>query len=422
MKIIYTSLLTLSLSSQFAFSAPKSFSIDDVAKQVKQGNYLVLEEAERLYQARQNISVARAGLLPRLNLWKVASTALGSAIEPASLLELVPEIAPFLVPANWFRAKETEILYFAEMEGYRALWANELLQAKSLYYQILFDQNLLTVTEKAHTRLKEVETVVKARESTGHLPSGSTKIIQIKRLALEADRKNLSLLVSEEHNAMKAFLGLQAQEELELKAIPKPDYSSFEDINANELLLRVVDVAPENRQYGHFLKVLPLIKKEIRFSFLGASDISRGVAGGIFDDIPMPDGLGFGQGASLDILRSKEKIMTLQKVGIEETLKRNLFNTVSRFNSMLELAENIESRAELSDGVWKNLKRKLVLGEEVDFQEITEATEVILGVDIAVMAHEQEFLKSNERISRLLFNNDYDLESPEFDVIRRRRE
>lgn len=416
MKSLFT-FLFLGFFSQAVFAVPRNISIDELAKQVKEANYSVLEEAERLYQARENVSMARAGLLPKLNLWKIASAALGSSIEPTSLIELVPDIAPFLVPANWFRAKQGEILYFAEKEGYRALWANEVSHAKTLFYQIRFDEDLLSVTQKAHLRLQDLERIVKARELTGHLPSGSTKVIQIKRLALEADLKSLGLLIFDEKNALKAFMGLATEEDVVLTPLERPDYSSIGAINPQELVLRVIDVAPENRQYEHFLKVLPLIKKEIQFSFLGASDISRGVAGGIFDDIPTPSGLGFGQSASMAILKSKEKMMGLQKKGIIETLKRNLFSSTARYNSMLDLASNIETRMQLSNELWKNLKRKLTIGEEVEFQEISEAAEVILGVDIAVMSHELEFRKNSERISRLLFENDYNKESPEYDVI-----
>ena len=118
--------------------AAQNITLDEVTQKVRDQNLTVLQNAEKVYQAKLSIDEARMNLLPRLNLWNVGRVLL----EPTVLLDVVQDIAPFLVPANWFRRKESEILYKAEMEGYRALQANEIYAARSLYLKVLMDQML----------------------------------------------------------------------------------------------------------------------------------------------------------------------------------------------------------------------------------------------------------------------------------------
>ena len=96
--------------SGFVFAQePTVITLSDVANHVKKQNYEVLQNAQRVYQARETINFSRRSLMPRLNLWSIATV----VIDWRSAIGLVDEIAPFLVPNNWLRVKQSEILYLA---------------------------------------------------------------------------------------------------------------------------------------------------------------------------------------------------------------------------------------------------------------------------------------------------------------------
>ena len=94
MKRFIISFVALTIS--FNLSAQTSISLDQVAEEVKQSNFTVLENAQRVYQAKETINFNKRNLLPRLNLWNILKT----PFSWKGALDVVQDIAPFLVPSN----------------------------------------------------------------------------------------------------------------------------------------------------------------------------------------------------------------------------------------------------------------------------------------------------------------------------------
>lgn len=164
-------ILTLIFSLAFSFTAlaqTTQLTLAEVAKKVGSNNFKVYENALKVYQAKKDIERVRMQLLPKLNIWTIAR----SVVDPTSLIDSVTDIAPFLVPANWFRLEQNKILYLAENEAYRALWGNEIHAAKAMYIRLLLDQTLLAFTETGITELTETWKIIQIREALG----GSTQI------------------------------------------------------------------------------------------------------------------------------------------------------------------------------------------------------------------------------------------------------
>src|SRR5690606_38859978 len=88
----------LSFSAQ-SIAATTTLSIEEVATKVKKSDFTVQSHAERVYQTKEAVQVARMNLLPKLNIWKVLSI-FGGWQNAGGLIE---GLVPFLVPANWFR-------------------------------------------------------------------------------------------------------------------------------------------------------------------------------------------------------------------------------------------------------------------------------------------------------------------------------
>ena len=83
-------------------------------------SYSVSSEAERVFQARENIKVARGNLLPKLSLRAVVGAFTGD------YLSVVSSALPFIFPNNWYRLDEANSLFLAERNLFASLRGNEM--------------------------------------------------------------------------------------------------------------------------------------------------------------------------------------------------------------------------------------------------------------------------------------------------------
>ena len=383
-------------------------TVKDVVKKVSNENYNVYANALRVYQAKENIQFARMNLLPKLNIWRVAGVALDVVTgNGASALGLVGDIAPFLVPANWFRLDASKVLYNAEKEGYRALWANELMTAKALYVHLLLDQSLFEHIKQSEQELRDLLVIVDSRETLGGASQGASRDIEVRLLSLQEDLRQLEVLIDEEESLLSYMMGYEASTVVTPAPIPMPNFEGMRPLDYEDFVFRAVDTSPEIRQFDHFIAASDSVRKEVIYSFLGTSSMSRGVGGGVFDGIPIQDGLGFGAPASMRIVSAQKEILKTQRKGIEETLKRHLKLLVKQYNLDLESYANLKRRVELTVSANEQLFERLSLGQDVDMLELVEASRNHIQADTSFFAIKYRFLTNEDKLARLIFHGDY---------------
>ncbi len=387
-------------------------SLDQVVGKISNENLTVYESALRVYQTKESITFARMNLLPRLNLWKLASSAVeifaGGPVGVASgAFSIVEDIAPFVVPANWFRVSQAKLFYKADLEGYRALWGNEVLTAKSLYFHLLLDTSLLEHIKKSRKDLNEIYSIVKVRETFGGASITVSQEIKQRLLALDEDTRAIEVLIAEEESLLAFMMGYETGVRLKAKQIKLPDYDSLSQLNYEDFVFRAVDESPEIRQFDHLIEASKYARKEVQYAFLGASSLSRGLTGGVFDNLPVQPGLGFGTAASLRIVRSQKEILKVQQKAVKETVKRHLKLLVNNYNLDLSNYRNINQRVYLASSSLNNMYNRLRLGEEVDSLALIEASRNYIEADTSLFAVMYRFLSSEDKLSRMIFHGDY---------------
>jgi outer membrane protein TolC len=401
------------LISSASVAAEVMVTLPEVTQKVSQENFLILENANRVYQAKESVTFARMSLLPKLNIWKLAEF----AYDPRSAVGLIEDIAPFLVPANWFKVQEQKHLYRAQREAYHALWANEIMTARNLYLQILHDQSLFDHVKLQKAGLEDVLEIVRARESLGGEDPSISKEIQVRVLSLLEDQRGLEVLIAEEKNLLSFVMGYKAEDSVSPSSVPFLNFSRLKPVDWSILSATAVERSPEVRQFHELLLAADKVKKSVYFSFLGASSMSQGVAGGIFDGVPVQNGLGFGLGASIKIAKSQKEILKLQANGVQETLKRHLKLVAAAYNLDLQHYANLKQRVDLASEILAQLQDRIRLGDSIPSLKLLEASRNQIQANTEFFGVQFRMLMNQERLARLMLQDAYSGKPPHLEKI-----
>jgi hypothetical protein len=190
---------SLNFSTILVTDAAKEFTLDELVTKTKSQNYIVQQEAEKVFQSRKQVRMALANLLPHIRMGSILGVAFTG---PASLYSAVGDLLPFLFPSNWFRKASTERLYEAEKMSFASLRGNEIFEVESLYDSTSRDLQLANMIDQHLLWLNQVTDRFKAEEIAGTLPNGSADYFQLNVLKLKEDRSNLNEILSTERQAM----------------------------------------------------------------------------------------------------------------------------------------------------------------------------------------------------------------------------
>lgn len=411
MKEIIFSIFILSMTSLYAETIDveasstkvKIISLEKVAKEVKQSNFAILRNAQRVYQAKETINFSKKNLLPRLNFWNV----LKLPFDWMSAVDIVQDVAPFLVPSNWFRLSQNKLFFLAEKEQYRALWANEVMTAKLLYINTLRDDDFLNLLKIQKSRVSELVELVKTRSILGEVPPQVLKFLRIRELEVAEDIRSVEVLVHDEKKAISFLMGIPQETSVEFLPLSLPRVEELEKISFETFVFRALDNAPEINQYKYIKQSLKYLRGEVYFSFLGSSTTARSAAGGVFNGIPIQDGLGFGMGSSLRIARSQGHIIDLNSRATKEVIKKNLYNLVYNFNSFIDNIENQNKRFQLALDNYEIVKTQILLGMRIDPLEILTSIDNLFDASISLRNYKYEIVTTMEKLKRSIFNGDY---------------
>ncbi len=401
-------LIVMLLVGQLAFANSVQLSINDLTDKVSRQNYQVLAKAKRVYQAKESIQEARGRMLPSLNLWRIVKI----AVDPTSWVDSITDIAPFLVPANGFRLEQRQVLYSADRMGYRALWANEILTARSLYYKILIDQELLAVAQKTRKDFEEVYETVRARVSTGAEKPEIGREIEFQIIGLKEDERQLELLIKGSLDALSLSLGYPTKTKLSLKAVAMPNVGSLKKLSVDSLSTKALAQSPEIAQMNQLLKVIPLIQQEYNYSFFGGSSMSRGVRGGVFDHLPNADGLSLANGPARKIVATEASVLRTERTGIAETIKRQVKSAVDTYNSSVEFYSYHEKRLALSTENIEQIKIRISVGEKLDLPNFLQFIHSRNTALSTIVQARYRVLLAQDKIDRLVFAGAYGSKTP----------
>ncbi len=378
-------------------------TLAEVSNKVKTQDFTILENAQRIYQSKEAIQVARMNLLPRLNLWSVV----GVIIDWKNAVGIIEDLVPFLVPGNWFRVRQQQLFFEADKMGFKSVQANEILTARALYLQAIMDEDLTTQIRASSERLKSIIDYTKLQEQFGEVAIGTSASIQAKYLSLLDDLRKMERLTYDERRGLALMMGISLTDEIALIKPAQVVISDLPRFELNQMVATVVKASPEVAQFDFLIEASRYVRREVYFNFLGISNLSRGVMGGVFDQYPIQPGLGFGAAASVRIVRSQTEQIGLQKDAATEVLKKQLAVIVEGFNANLDSYSNVSEALTQAKKYNDSLTGRIMLGDKVSALELVDGVKTLAEVETKMLSLNAEVSLNLDRISRLRFDGVY---------------
>jgi hypothetical protein len=377
----------------------KKITWNEVATKVKTINYSIEENRIRANQSKEYAKYARLSLLPKLNLWKI----LDFTSDTKGIFGFVEDLVPFLIPANWARAKQAEILADAAVDSYQTLWGNEVLNAKVLYNSIVNDKNLLAQLKNNQLIIQDLYKLAEARSEFGHDELMIKNHLQSLLLQNSEDTLVLTQTIKEEKLRLLFQMGMPTDTKFDVQVIQ----GKQQPTPLNKDLEKALAISPETKIYDKLIQVSNLIKDEIYFSFLGGSSISRGFAGGIFDNIPTDSGIGFATPSQIKIAKDQTQLLEKQKIAIRALIDMQFKSAQEVISSLSQQQQAAKEIYQFSIQRVENLKDKMYLGQKVNLAEFSDC---LLGLSksTAQLYIIQFQIKQNQyKLDRILWRGDF---------------
>lgn len=402
----YITLFSILIFATSSFATPIELRLEDIAEKVSNDNFLVIENAERVYQKKENIKFSRANLLPKLNIWNLLKLP-AVFVDPLAVGDIIQDVAPFLVPANWFKLGQSKHLYKAQKEQYRALWANEVNTAKLLFVSVYRDEVFSNLVDEKQAKYKEIMEIAKTRNIFGNGNLFAYNLIRDRYLSLVEDSRNLENLLYSETKELQFLTGINNEEDVIIKAPQLPVLDGADQIDFSKIIFKAIEASPEVFQYEHLMNALSKVKGQINFSILGASTFSLGEGNGVFDHIPIQDGLGFGMGASVRITKSEGRILKTQLKATIETIKKQVNVLVKEYNSLITNYNITQERIELAKSNYNAMMSHIAVGGSLDVMEMIEILDNLYASRILLLSYKFRFSDLVEKLKRITFSDDY---------------
>lgn len=312
-KIYQTFLITiLMLTSSFAFAAVKTFVVNPttVRDQLLSKNISLLQALNNVENSKLNVSMARAKLLPSINL----SVLLPALANPTFLLSSVTSLFPFLVPSNWLVLKQQKELFEADKASYKAVQLNILSNSLSLYYTFVNDQKIQKVFVDQSEALGQLYANLKMEsDMLGNIPPEELGMASAQWQDSKVSVSKLQELLVAEKAGLRTLLALPLGTELLVEDVELAP-TEYEFKTAAEISTHSLEVAPEVTQLAFLLKASKVGKFAKLFGFMSSASLSGASVNGSspFDSLKVGGAFSFGMDNLVNLQISNNNLASLE--------------------------------------------------------------------------------------------------------------
>lgn len=279
MKKIFSTLLICSFlfTGSVGFAEEKVIIVNpsSIRQQLFSKNITLLQAMNNVKTSKLNVSMARARLLPSLNL----NVLLPELSSPTFILSSVMILFPFLIPSNWIVLRQQKELFESDKASYKAMQLNVLSNALSVYYTFVNDKKVQKVLlEQMETLGIFYANLKKQSEVLGNISAEDLAMASAQWQEAKIRISKLQELLSLEKAGIRSMLGLPLGSELLFEDIDLVS-SDYELKTASEIAEHSLEVAPETAQLSFLINAASAGKFAKFFGFINSASMNGNLNG-----------------------------------------------------------------------------------------------------------------------------------------------
>lgn len=408
MKKFIASLLVSSFLISSTFAADTAFVVNptSIRGQLFSKNITLREALNNVQNSKLNVSMARAKLLPSLNL----GILLPALANPTFLLSSVTFLFPFLVPSNWAVLKQQKELFESDKASYKALQLNILSNSLSLYYTYMNDQKVQNIYIEQSDLLGKLYTILKKQSDVlGNVTSEDLEMAQASWEESKIRVSKLQELLVVEKAGLRTLLGLPLGAELNVEDVDLPA-TQFESKSAQEIAEHSLDVAPESLQLGFLVKAAKAGKFSKLFGFISSASLSGTSTNNNSPFEALKAGGGFNFGAdnlvNLKIADNNLAAIVLRAEQLKEENEKTAEVVVGSMSEVKGQQELSKSALEARMQVYLGQKRQYELGL-ISLQTLLQTQSQLTDSKVNTLKTDLDLKMQRLTLQRLVIDGDF---------------
>jgi outer membrane protein TolC len=369
---------------------PANYTLEDVVDQALKQSFDSKIKYEAALASRDNALEARANLLPHFHV--TDALALVNATSWTSLIGLVGDAVPFLIPSNWFKASSASSQSDVDRYGYLIARADAGSTAEGLVYSLLRDEGSLAVLESYDTPIRKLRDQMAQAESVGAQPAGTASDLTAVLLEIDQMKVTYTAAINGGKRAIGQAMGISnADAVIDVKAdhLPSLEHPVYPDPTATEKL--VVDLSLELRQMDSMLIESQTQLRGKKYDWLDPSGTPLGFG--------LPASILAGQ-ATVDEMRDqREKLQAslLEKV-------HQAYDTITTATKTYQIADQ---KVQLQQAQITRFQNDITLGRPVTGIDLQTALSAAMNSEIARVEANCSYYVAIGNLNRLLYIGQY---------------
>ncbi len=275
---LFSTLIVLALSAQVAAAAPKKSNTVTINATTLRQMYLSRNidlqiSLNSVQQAKTQVSMSRAALLPSLSMGGMISSG------PSFMLNTVSFLFPFLIPQNWMNLRENIYLLEASTISHYIAQLNGYASAYSLYATISSDMRLRDALQEQYENFKALEESLKLPSEMGIIRKEDYMQAQAQTSLARVQVSQADELIKKEKATLRMLLGLSLNTNIRVEAESVPA-SSVEGSRPQSVLNRLDGRTPEIGQLIWLVNAAKVERWSKTFNFLNSVTLAGTRSGG----------------------------------------------------------------------------------------------------------------------------------------------
>jgi outer membrane protein TolC len=231
-------------------------------------NLSVLQALNQVQQAKIKINLARAELLPSLNLGLTAGSG-----HSGFFMSAVSIFLPFLVPNNWFEYNQSKYMFEAEKDAFYLMELNLYASVRSTYATVVGDMGLRRVLKTQYDNLNRVVGVIQAKYDFGLASESELLNAKAQAKLARVQLSQMDALLANEKATLRVAMAIPLGQTFDVQEahVPQPPNEGHDVVTVAREALRA---SPEYAQINYLIMAADQNNWQRVFAFFNSGALS----------------------------------------------------------------------------------------------------------------------------------------------------